>query len=169
MTKKEEMSAFVDNELSEFEERRVLKELSQSDELRGVWERHHIIRAALRKDLDVMASPDVAKAVMEAIAQESTHERRAPKTLNAGKLVAGLAVAASVVTIALLSLQSTPGKTAIAQNSMQQAISAKKETAASLAPERVSTNAAPLNVYLVDRNEAGLVPQAHTVNQEELR
>lgn len=49
---KESMSALMDNEASEFEFRRILKESEANPELKLKWERFHILSAAIRGELD---------------------------------------------------------------------------------------------------------------------
>ena len=45
---KESLSAVMDGEADEFEIRRVLDEATSDAELRGVWERYHLIGSVLR-------------------------------------------------------------------------------------------------------------------------
>ena len=45
---KESLSAVMDGEADEFEIRRVLNEAAEDAELRGVWERYHLVRSVMR-------------------------------------------------------------------------------------------------------------------------
>jgi len=45
---KESLSAVMDGEADEFEIRRVLNEAAEDSELRGVWERYHLVRSVMR-------------------------------------------------------------------------------------------------------------------------
>ena len=45
---KESLSAVMDGEADEFEIRRVLNEAADDPELRGVWERYHLVRSVMR-------------------------------------------------------------------------------------------------------------------------
>jgi sigma-E factor negative regulatory protein RseA len=45
---KESLSAVIDDEADEFEIRRVLNEAAGDPELRGVWERYHLVRSVMR-------------------------------------------------------------------------------------------------------------------------
>ena len=49
---KESLSALMDNEASEFEFRRILKESEANPELKQKWERFHMLSAAIRGELD---------------------------------------------------------------------------------------------------------------------
>ncbi len=49
---KESLSALMDNEVSEFEFRRILKESEANPELKQKWERFHMLSAAIRGELD---------------------------------------------------------------------------------------------------------------------
>lgn len=51
---RESLSATVDDEADEFELRRVLDEMEKDDELRGTWERFHLIGAVLRRERPVL-------------------------------------------------------------------------------------------------------------------
>lgn len=102
---KEKISALVDNELDELEERRVIAALEGDVELRRAWERYHLVRAALHRDLDVVA-PDTAERVAQRVAAEpssagSFHRHRAARLLGT------LAIAASVAAIAIVGVQLT--------------------------------------------------------------
>ncbi len=48
---KESLSAMMDAQLSESEQVHLLTELSRDPELRKTWERYHLIRAVLNKEL----------------------------------------------------------------------------------------------------------------------
>ena len=49
-TLKESLSAAIDNETDDFETRRVLDETVTDAELRGIWERYHLIRSVIGRD-----------------------------------------------------------------------------------------------------------------------
>ena len=166
----EKLSALMDNELSELEERRLLKELESDQGLRVTWERYHVIRAALRKeDLD-RAPAGVADAVARAISAEP--DRRRSFTATFGKLMGGLAIAASVAVVAILNVPSplTPSKDApaVAQSTTPATLAAQTQPS-SPAP---ATNS-PLNSYLVEHGEVtpsagmgNMLPYVRTVNHD---
>src|SRR5438552_3599516 len=100
----EKLSALMDNELSELEERRLLKDLEQDANLRATWERYHVIRAALRKEDLYQAPAGIADAVARAIGAEPVRHRS--YGVAVGKWLGGVAIAATVATVAVLSVQS---------------------------------------------------------------
>jgi sigma-E factor negative regulatory protein RseA len=169
----EKLSAFVDNQLSEIEERRLLDELGRNDELRACWGRYHLIRAALRREPVQRVSLDVRAAIAAAVAADSgvrdrrQHEKRR-LAINIGKAVGGLAIAATVATIAILNLPS-----AITPEQQAPAV-AKIAPPAPGAPVAGAQPSHPLNAYLREHNEfaqtggvGNMLPYVRTVNHED--
>ena len=165
----EKLSALMDNELSELEQRRLLKELEGDANLCATWERYHVVRAALRKE-DLSRSPaGVADAVARAIAAEPNHRRLSSITF--GKVIGGLAIAASVAVVAVLNVSPlTPSKDAspVAQSVTPPATLAAQQTA----PGTPAADS-PLNSYLVEHGEVtpsagmgNMLPYVRTVNHD---
>jgi sigma-E factor negative regulatory protein RseA len=101
---KEKLSALVDNELDELEERRVFTALENDVALRRTWERYHLVRAALHQDVDVVVAQDAAEKISRRIQAEpstavSFRRHRVTRFLGT------LAIAASVATIAITGVQ----------------------------------------------------------------
>jgi sigma-E factor negative regulatory protein RseA len=144
----EKLSAFVDNELSEIEERRVFAEINGDPGLRATWGRYHLIRAALRKELDHVAPAGLCGTVARAIAAEPVQRYALARRL--GKVVGGLAIAATVATVAILNFPTplTPSRDTapVASNRPATAVAARTEA-------RPSAATHPLNAYLVEHNE----------------
>lgn len=101
---KEQLSALVDNELDELEERRVLAALKGDATLRNIWERYHLVRAALRQDLEVVVAHGLAERVAQRIAAEPS-TAAAIQRRHITRLIGTLAIAASVATIAIVGVQ----------------------------------------------------------------
>lgn len=101
---KEKLSALVDNELDELDERRVLSMLEGDVVLRSTWERYHLVRAALRQDLEVVVAQDMSERLAQRIAAEpsvaSTFKRH-----RLAQLMGTFAIAASVAAIAIVGVQ----------------------------------------------------------------
>lgn len=74
----ETLSALMDNQVSELELQRILKATSddelQSLELKAIWNRYHLARAALKKDLTCSAPADFASRISAAIDAEDKLE-----------------------------------------------------------------------------------------------
>lgn len=101
---KEQLSALVDNELGEFEERRILDELGRDPQLRDTWQRYHLIRAAIVNELDHVPSRTSTERVSAMLAAEPVVTTRR----SAGQLpriAGGLAIAATVAGMAIFGLQ----------------------------------------------------------------
>ncbi|MFL6648179.1 MAG: sigma-E factor negative regulatory protein, partial [Sulfurifustaceae bacterium] len=99
---KEKLSALVDAELDELDERRTLNALSHDTELRATWERYHLIRTVMARELGVLATPGLPERVM---ARLDPATKRGRRQLRFWPLAGGFAVAASVAAIAILALQ----------------------------------------------------------------
>lgn len=101
---KEKLSALVDDELDDLDERRVMAALEKDADLRQTWERYHLVRSALHQELDAFVPPDMAERVAAQIGMEPANTgsfRRQKITRYAGTL----AIAASVAAVAIASVQ----------------------------------------------------------------
>jgi sigma-E factor negative regulatory protein RseA len=153
---KEKISELLDDELNDVEHYRLMQTLEDNRELRGVWERYHLMRAALRKELDIMVSPGLADRVGESIrayqpatALPTGRSFRFPRYSRAA---AGLAIAASVATMAILTLQPlSPSATSESPVALQKspALASVSEPAKRVKAQRQGT----LNTYLVEHSE----------------
>lgn len=101
---KERLSALVDNELDELDERRVLSALADDTALRSTWERYHLVRAALRQDLEMVVTHDMSQRLAQQIAAEPSVEVTF-KRRRLAHLMGTFAIAASVAAIAIVGVQ----------------------------------------------------------------
>ena len=111
---KEQVSAFVDGELSAAEQRLLLVRLGRDPALKRSWQNFHLIGAALRDQLPEAVDAGLAERVSTAIEREAAVAPGAPRThwnwQGLLKPVAGFAIAASVAVIAVLGVrQFQPG------------------------------------------------------------
>ncbi len=160
---KQKISELLDEELPEGDSRRVLQGIVEDRELRGVWERYHLIRSAMRRELDVVARPVIADRIAAAIESENVVPMRRRSsglvTPRIAKLAAGLAIAASVATVAIVSLQ--PAKNGVQAQAQAVKTADSRVAAASLAsavpPAVAPTERAAyqdaLNAFLVEHGE----------------
>lgn len=177
---KEKLSAFIDNELSELEERKMLAELERNEELRSTWERYHLIRAAMRNELKGTARTNISRNVASAVSHTASQAGRRALAVTIGKAVGGLAIAASVATVAILSLQS-PSTGPVASGNVATATSPVGgklvPVVDGLAPAGLRNSPAPvddtLNTYLLEHNEfaptagmSNILPYVRTVNDD---
>jgi sigma-E factor negative regulatory protein RseA len=106
---KESLSAVMDGEADEFEIRRVLNEAAEDAELRGVWERYHLVRSVMRgegrklgagtlgREFWAQIDADVVTAGSEVVPIESEPETsHGTSRLSWNQRIAGIAVAAGV-------------------------------------------------------------------------
>ncbi len=184
--KKALLSAFVDEEVSELEVRRVCKELLSDEQELTRWSHYYLIRDALRGNLPAVIDLRFADAVMARIKQEPALTNAVPRTWRERLLqpAAGLGLAASIAGAAVLSFQAFTGGTSPTSSTVAQVaqvpVSARQvnvETAsASDSIERAPAErallqnpqvAARLNSYLVNHSEyaptQGMMPYARVV------
>lgn len=182
-TIREQLSALADGELETAQARLLLARLAREPELRAAWARYHITGDAMRGALAAHHAPNLADNVQQAIADEASPvtSRRLPRWL---KPAAGTVVAASVATVAVLSLQqqsgplpadivppisSTPTANIVpnVQNNVRAASWGSTESASR---RRLAPYLEQHNRYATQRSIQGMLPYAHIVvfqpNQE---
>lgn len=102
----EQVSALADDELGRGERQLLLRRMAENPALRDRWARYFLIRDALRDGLPGSISTDFARAVTARIAEDPQGDPAAARRYApVMRRVAGLAVAASVAAVALVSLQ----------------------------------------------------------------
>ena len=104
----DKLSTLMDGELREQD--KWLEKLTKDEEMKDVWKRYHLARDAMKGQLSDFPALDVSAAVSESLKDEPViltplWRRISPKYVM--KQAAGLAVAAAVGTIAVLSVQQT--------------------------------------------------------------
>ena len=101
---REKLSAFLDGELGHSESLKLIKQLDVDMDLRGQWQRYHTYGSALRDEITPVLSPDFGSRVLQALANEPVQFAPAAMTKRRRLTgpVAGFAVAASLVGIAIL-------------------------------------------------------------------
>ena len=177
------LSAFMDEEVSEFESRLLLKEISSEQEMRSLWERYHLIRDVLQSNLPHHINQDFCRGVMEKIDEEMISEvnvsrKTGPKLL---RILGGIAVAASVTAVAVVSYhtyietQSTDNNPLMVQTAPSRdytpPIEQEMSKTASSDVVRVwpvdAKSKARMNSYLINHAEYavnhGMVPHARVV------
>lgn len=156
---KEKLSALVDNEIDELEQRRVLGALAEDATLRRTWDRYHLVRAALRKELEFVVKPGLAERVAKEISMTSVPAGAASSRTfwRRAALASGtVAIAASVAAVAIFGLQWTRTPIAGTQQLAAQSKPAPAQVARTGAMRWDTTHAEAenaLNAYLVEHNE----------------
>lgn len=118
MTKQqdEQFSALIDDELDIADREQLLDKISGDPESKKRWHRYHLIRDTLHSNLPDAVDPEFSSAVMSAIADEPSifapHTKQSIKQPSkhkalspVAKQVAGMAIAATVAAVAVLSVQ----------------------------------------------------------------
>ena len=184
MKEEELLSAFIDEETSQFEAKRVCKRLLGSQGELARWSRYHIARDVLRGNLPTRVDVDFASKVMAKIEQEAPLAsggrdwRRLPL-----KPVAGFGLAASIAVLTVLGLQTVTGPSSnlsqVARLSSSPGATPRSFQETSAQPVHLARSsatrthnhgadmAARLNSYLVNHSEYapthGIMPYARVV------
>jgi sigma-E factor negative regulatory protein RseA len=172
---KEKLSALVDNELDDLDERRVMNALEQDIELRHTWERYHLVRSALRQDMDIILPRENAARVATRIEMEPVNVASFLRQ-KITRLVGTFAIAASVAAIAIAGVQflnrpdSAPVVTLAASQPASEKIIRAGTTRWDM-KEPETENA--LNHFLVEHNEfasstgiGGMMPYVRVVGYD---
>lgn len=162
----EKISALIDAELDELDERRVLGALKDDPALCCTWERYHLIRAAMRHQLSILAPSDMAERVRSRL--ETERQVESAPALRFWPLAGGFAAAAAVAVVAIFGLQTLRGPeaplsgtpvAAVAVDDVAPASAVAVESSAPAVAKTVSASTPTpshddrLNAYLVGHNE----------------
>lgn len=104
----EQISAMVDGELSQAEEALFVRRLAEDRDLQGALARYQLISDAMHETLPQQVDTGFSQRVREALDAEPMVKSRAGLVVRTGsflKPLVGLAVAASIALVAVLSLQ----------------------------------------------------------------
>ena len=177
-TLNEQLSALVDDELDAGEEALLLRRLASDESLRSRFSRYQLISDALRDHLPEQVVPEFHLRVQAALEDEPGPAVAPAAVAGLGTLVkpfAGLAIAASVAVVAVLSLQSV--RQVDPQSATPTVASAPAGSdyirAEGQPPPAVQARSAPhLDAYLVNHNEVaadrgmrGMLPYVQIVGQ----
>lgn len=106
------LSRILDEEVSEFETQRILKEMQSSPEHQATLQRYNMIGHAMRKELPTTLNHNFASEVMGKLSggvildSEPDVSRQTVSSSNRFKAVVGLAIAASVAVFSFVAFQS---------------------------------------------------------------
>ncbi|MFV1973226.1 MAG: sigma-E factor negative regulatory protein [Thiohalobacterales bacterium] len=173
----EQLSALIDDELAEPEQALLTRRVGTDAELHRRLARYQLISDAMRNQLPDRIDPAFTARVQAAVRDESTQTSSMPGSRRLAALlkpVAGLAVAASVAVVAVLSLQSVredPAALPAVASAPSSAdfIRADNTPAPTIRP-RTDKN---LDIYLVNHNEYavnrgmhGMLPYARIISHD---
>ncbi|MGF1547396.1 MAG: sigma-E factor negative regulatory protein [Thiotrichales bacterium] len=106
-TQTETLSAAIDGELTPFETRQIVRDTLRDPKLAAKWSRYHLIGDAMRGELPTNYESELAKRISRRLALEGDNPR--PATVSGdsswARTLGGLAIAASVAAVSLLSLK----------------------------------------------------------------
>ena len=181
--KNDKLSALMDGELRESD--KWFERLSHDKEMRDSWQRYHLARDAMKGQLSEHPLLDISESVNKALENEPViltpiWRRLHPRYVM--KQVAGVAVAAAVGTVAVLSVQQTQlvssGNTTIAKANTEQVINQSISQPTQIRQVTFTTRQqldtaveSKLSDYLVNHNEfskslrvSGVMPYTRIVS-----
>ncbi len=174
--KRERISAMMDGELEGRDREIAIKDIEIDPDTKGSWQRYHMIGDTMRNTLPASVKPDLASRLNEMLEQEPTIlAPKRKKKFNPSsyiKPLAGLAVAASVTAVAVVSFQGGNQQAPGLEASAPLASNAIPETVRTVKFESVENTieANQLNPYILNHNQfnsrmgvQGVSPQARLV------
>ncbi len=171
----EQLSALVDDELHEDEHALLLRQLERDDGLRDRLARYQVISDALRSNLPHRVNTGFHQRVHAALEQEAEIHATPSSVKALFRPLAGLALAASVAAVAVLSLQSVRQQDPAGAPAVASAPGVNDYVRADNTPPPVAprNSARGLDVYLVNHNEyavnrgmQGMLPYVRLVGQD---
>jgi negative regulator of sigma E activity len=175
----EQISALIDDELPEAEHALLIKRLADDASFRNRLARYQLISDSLQEHLPRKIDPDFNISVQLALQDEPDVQAGPVRLARVFKPVAGLAIAASVAVVAVLSLQSVRQENPSAADVVATAPLTDDSAAAGVAslrannPAHASAGAQGLDIYLVNHNEyavnrgmQGMLPYVRLVGQD---
>ena len=170
-TLNEQISALIDDELTDTEQPLLIKRLDRDETLRQQLSRYQLISDALQDSLPAQVDPDFHTRVRAALRDEPVAQSASTRLGGLFKPLAGLAAAASVAIVAVLSLQAVRQQS---PDSVQEVASAPSidtyiRAPAQSAPVVAQKPGRNLDIYLVNHNEyavnRGMLPYVRLVGQ----
>ena len=105
-TDQELVSRILDESISEFETRRILKKIRQDPELYSTYQRYSLIGDAMRRQLPGRLNPGFSKEVMSKLCSAPESEtRRSPYRFGNMKIPVGMGIAAVLAVFSFVMLQ----------------------------------------------------------------
>lgn len=154
----EKLSALLDGELEVNELEPIIKKVAHESTLLETWGRYHLIRDAMRGQLAILASTNIAANVSAQLQLEPSilaPRRRSAIRVQTTRWIAGMAVAASVAAVAIVGVRwFAPDQHSDSQLIAQSVESVDYLRSSGNRWQSVSTDVErDLNMYLVQHNE----------------
>lgn len=101
---RENLSSFMDGEVEKAAGSFLVRRLANDQALRATWDRYHVIRDCLRQQDASLVREDLCSRVREAIDLEDSQQAPVNQPRSWVKSIAGLAIAASVAMVAIITV-----------------------------------------------------------------
>lgn len=105
----EHLSSLMDGEINRDTGRFIIRRLGSDAEMRGTWARYHLVRDCLRFQEGSTSDRDFCAGVREALENEPAASVRPIRAARWLKPVSGMAIAASVALMAIVTVGTGPG------------------------------------------------------------
>jgi len=159
ISKEEQLSAYMDDELGADSADRLFRSMQEDDALREKWARYHLVRDIVKRETSANLTHNLAERVSMVIDNEPVI--LAPRQLGRkpvsafARQVAGLAVAASITAITILTIQEVNKETQPVENQVTVAKSGNTWIRAAGTHWNVDEPSieSQLNAYIVKHNE----------------
>lgn len=168
----EQLSALVDDELEDSEQSLLIRQMARNPELRERLLHYQIISDALHDNLPQQIDTRFYERVHAAVQQEAAIDAAPSRLAALLRPLAGVAVAASVAVVAVVSLQAVRQQDPAATTSVATAPTVDSYIRAENAPTPVAQTRG-LDVYLVNHNEfavnrgmQGMLPYVRIIGQD---
>ncbi len=168
----EQLSALVDDELADSEQSLLIRQMARNPELRERLLHYQLISDALHDNLPQQIDTCFHERVHAAVQQEVAIDVAPSRFAALFTPLAGLAIAASVAVVAVVSLQTVRQQDTAVTASVATAPSVDSYIRAENAPTPVAP-ARGLDVYLVNHNEfavnrgmQGMLPYVRIIGQD---
>lgn len=103
-TKKEQLSAFMDDEIDDLQKNQV-EQILKDPELLDTWSRYHLVSDGLKRNLPGHLDRELAGKISKSIEQEPAIVAPGRLSHSLAKPAAGFAIAASVAALAIFGIQ----------------------------------------------------------------
>ena len=105
----EHLSSLMDGEINKDTGRFIIRRLESDEEMRATWTRYHMVRDCMRHQEGNLSGSDFSRRVQQALEDDNAEIARPAFASRWLKPVAGVAIAASVALMAIVTVGPGPG------------------------------------------------------------
>ncbi len=169
----ENLSALVDDNLSEQERDQLIAQIAHDDELLATWSRYHLIKDTLQGHVHEYTTRNLAASISQQLEQEPVVlAPKARKTVSWQRPLAGFAIAASVALVAVLGVRNIDSGNGtapvqVAQLETPASVTVTPDPQALISPQSSSPATVEFVAAGPDNNPSGARLKSYLVNHYE--